>query len=108
MATTATNVLLQYVSVHSTRYVDHNGNPTPFSVTVGSGQATLLRGGQSFAGTWSGRPRAPPTTWQTAAGTPFSPRPGQDLGRARPGRHPRRGHLIASISRGNDLRAPVL
>ncbi len=75
--TTATNVLLQYVSVHTTDFVDHNGNPTPFSVTVGSGQAEVLRAGLAYPGTWSRATMTAATTWRTAAGASLTLAPGR-------------------------------
>ncbi len=74
---TATNVLLQYVSVHSTGYTDHNGDATPYSQTVGSGRAVLLRGGHAYPGTWSRTRAAAPTTWAAAGGGALRLAPGR-------------------------------
>jgi hypothetical protein len=75
--TTTTNVLLQDVSVYTTPLVDHLGNHTPFSVTVGTGQAMLLRGGHTYAGTWSRPSMTGPTTWRTTTGAALALAPGR-------------------------------
>lgn len=64
----ANNVVIQYVSVRRDRFVDVNGNPTPFSVTVGSGRFTLLRDGRVYQGTWHRANPAAPTVWLDATG----------------------------------------
>lgn len=73
----AVNVLVQFVVLSASGYVDHNGNPTPFSVTVGSGGAALFRGGHRYLGTWSRPVAADPTTWKSAAGGPLRLAPGR-------------------------------
>jgi hypothetical protein len=65
---TATNVLLQYVTVRSSRFTDHNHNPTPYSETIGSGRALLLRAGREYTGTWSRTSQTGPTTWTATGG----------------------------------------
>ncbi|MFF5026417.1 DUF3048 domain-containing protein [Streptomyces collinus] len=60
-------VVVQYVEVRSSRYHDRLGNHTPFTETVGSGKAVVLRDGRSFDATWS-RPGATDGTTFTAAG----------------------------------------
>ncbi len=75
--TTTTNVLLQYVTVTSSRFTDHDHNVTPFSVTVGTGKAVLLRGGHAYAGTWSRAKQAEPTTWTASAGGRLTLAPGR-------------------------------
>lgn len=74
---TTTNVLLQTVTVRTSRFVDHNGVATPYSVTVGTGPAVLLRGGDRYAGTWSRTGRTSPTTWTAAGGEPLLLAPGR-------------------------------
>ncbi len=71
------NVLVQYVALRTTRFVDVLGNPTPYTVTIGSGAATVFRDGRRLDGRWS-RPSA-------AAGTRFTDAHGHDL-LLRPGR----------------------
>ena len=46
------NVVVQYVTIRSSKYKDVKGNPTPFTVTAGTGKAVVLRDGQRFTGTW--------------------------------------------------------
>lgn len=67
-----TNVIVQSVRIHAGKYVDVLGNPSPYTETVGSGAATLLRDGVALTGTWS-RP-------EVTAGTRFVATDGSDLG----------------------------
>ncbi|HEY3606872.1 MAG TPA: DUF3048 domain-containing protein [Pseudonocardiaceae bacterium] len=68
----AATVVIQHVMVHADPAdVDVAGNPGQVSETVGTGSATVLRDGQSFAATWS-RPTAPDSTrYTTTSGTPL-------------------------------------
>ncbi|WP_046728498.1 DUF3048 domain-containing protein [Streptomyces humi] len=50
-------VVVQYVRVTTSRYHDVLGNHTPYTRTVGSGRAEVLRDGRSFEATWD-RPAA--------------------------------------------------
>ena len=70
------NVIVQRVQIHSSRYVDVLGNRTPYTVSVGSGPATVLRDGRAITATWH-RPEA-------AKGTGFVDAKGADV-RLRPG-----------------------
>lgn len=54
-------VVVQYVRIRSSAYHDVLGNRTPYTETVGTGRAEVLRDGRSFAATWS-RPAAPDGT----------------------------------------------
>ena len=47
-----TNVILQHAKIRTTGYKDVLGNPTPFTATIGSGAAAVLRDGRRLAGTW--------------------------------------------------------
>lgn len=67
----AENILIQYVQLAGTKYVDHNGNGTPVTVTVGTGKAVLLRAGHLYNGTWTRRAASLPTTWTAAGGGPL-------------------------------------
>ncbi|MFH8337260.1 DUF3048 domain-containing protein [Streptomyces sp. AM6-12] len=70
-------VVVQYVGIRDSRYHDVLGNPTPYTETVGSGRAEVLRDGRSFAATWS-RPAAPDgTTFTAADGRPLDFAAGQ-------------------------------
>ncbi|MEU9478225.1 DUF3048 domain-containing protein [Streptomyces sp. NPDC048191] len=62
----AATVVVQHVRIHSSRYHDALGNHTPYTETVGSGKAEVLRDGRSFAASWS-RPAATGGTTFTAA-----------------------------------------
>jgi hypothetical protein len=73
----ATNVLVEYVSVSATDVSDHNGVHSPLSKTVGTGPATLFRDGVRYDGTWSRKNAAAPTTWTSTAGTPLTLAPGR-------------------------------
>jgi hypothetical protein len=59
-------VVVQYVRIRSSRYHDVLGNHTPYTETVGSGKAQVLRDGRSFDASWS-RPTATDGTTFTAA-----------------------------------------
>jgi hypothetical protein len=68
----ATTVVVQYVSVGSSRFHDTLGNVTPYAHTVGSGTAVVLRDGVAIHGHWS-RPAADGgTTFTTDAGAPLT------------------------------------
>ena len=74
-----TNVIVQSVRIRDSRYVDVLGNPTPYTETVGTGAATLLRDGVLATGTWS-RPEAQSgTRFLDAAGSDLGLRPGPTL-----------------------------
>ncbi|MEU1403089.1 DUF3048 domain-containing protein [Streptomyces sp. NPDC005728] len=59
-------VVVQYVKIRPSRYHDVLGTNTPYTETVGSGRAEVLRGGRSYDATWS-RPAATDGTAFTAA-----------------------------------------
>ncbi|MDX6200206.1 MAG: hypothetical protein QOJ79_3357 [Actinomycetota bacterium] len=65
------NVVIQRVPIRMSRYVDVLGNRTPYTVTTGSGPATVLRDGVAVAATWQ-RPTA-------ADGTHFVDALGNDV-----------------------------
>ncbi|MFE2059466.1 DUF3048 domain-containing protein [Streptomyces sp. NPDC056465] len=48
----AATVILQEVDVRDSRFHDRGGNTSPFSSTVGSGPAAVLRGGRAYDVTW--------------------------------------------------------
>ncbi|GGW76161.1 DUF3048 domain-containing protein [Streptomyces griseoloalbus] len=50
-------VVVQYVTVRRSAFQDFLGNNTPYTETVGSGEATVLRGGRAYEANWS-RPTA--------------------------------------------------
>ena len=46
------NVIVQHAKIRATGYKDVLGNFTPYTDTVGSGAATVLRDGRRLSGTW--------------------------------------------------------
>lgn len=48
----AQTVVVQYVSVRNSRYSDVSGAVSPYTVTTGKGNVTILRDGRSITGTW--------------------------------------------------------
>ncbi|HEY8981091.1 MAG TPA: DUF3048 domain-containing protein [Streptomyces sp.] len=68
-------VVVQYVKIRKSRFHDVLGNHTPYPQTVGSGRATVLRGGRAYNVVWT-RPRA-------GEGTRFSTRDGRRVNFAR-------------------------
>ncbi|MGH3673715.1 MAG: DUF3048 domain-containing protein [Pseudonocardiaceae bacterium] len=72
----AATVVLQRVVVRDTGIRDAAGSASPFALTVGSGDAVVLRDGQAFAGRWS-RPAPEATTAFTLPdGSPLTFAPG--------------------------------
>jgi hypothetical protein len=66
----AATVVIQNVTVRSSRFQDRGGNVTPFSETVGSGEAQILRDGRAYDAHWS-RPSADGgTSFTTPDGSP--------------------------------------
>lgn len=74
---TARTVVVQNVEVRPSRFRDRGGNVTPYTETVGSGTALVLRDGRSHAARWS-RPAADGvTSFTTPGGEPLTFAPGQ-------------------------------
>ncbi|MFD5818136.1 DUF3048 domain-containing protein [Streptomyces sp. NPDC127038] len=70
-------VVVQYVKVSRSKYHDVLGNNSPFSQSVGTGRAQVLRDGRSFDANWS-RPEANGgTRFTTQDGAPMNFAPGQ-------------------------------
>jgi hypothetical protein len=68
----AATVVIQYVTVRSSRFQDRGGNVSPFSETVGSGRALVLRDGRAYDARWS-RPSADGgTSFDTPDGAPLA------------------------------------
>ncbi|WP_369395358.1 DUF3048 domain-containing protein [Streptomyces sp. CG1] len=61
-------VVVQHVRIHDSPYHDVLGNPTPYTETVGSGKAEVLRDGRSFAASWSRPTATDGTTFKAANG----------------------------------------
>ncbi|MFJ9814921.1 DUF3048 domain-containing protein [Streptomyces sp. NPDC101151] len=61
-------VVVQYVRIRSSRFHDTLGSNTPYTETVGSGKAEVLRDGRSFDATWSRPAATVGTAFKTADG----------------------------------------
>ncbi|MEV0318477.1 DUF3048 domain-containing protein [Streptomyces sp. NPDC050658] len=73
----ASTVVVQYVKVSESRFHDRSGNNTPFTETVGSGKADVLRDGRAYEARWE-RPGAQDgTEFTTGSGDPMPFRQGQ-------------------------------
>ncbi|MGV9729078.1 DUF3048 domain-containing protein [Streptomyces albogriseolus] len=73
---TAATVVVQNVTVRSSGFGDFLGNNTPYTETVGSGKATVLRDGRAYPASWS-RPGAEDGTSLTSPdGDPVNVTPG--------------------------------
>jgi hypothetical protein len=70
------NVIVQRVPIRMSRYVDVLGNRTPYTVTTGSGPATVLRDGVAVNATWQRPSAADGTHFVDALGKDVSLRPG--------------------------------
>lgn len=71
----APTVVVQHVRIRSSAFGDRSGNNTPFTETVGSGRALVLRDGREYEARWS-RPEA-------SGGTTFTDGDGRRLRFAR-------------------------
>jgi hypothetical protein len=71
-----TTVIIQYVTVSRTDFLDSLGNYTPLSTTVGSGKALILRDGKAYDATWSRAGATAVTHWRVG-GKDFPLAPGQ-------------------------------
>jgi hypothetical protein len=72
-----TTLVIQLVSITPSEFGDKFGGVTPFSQTVGSGQAYVLRDGKRFAVTWSRKDAISGTTFSLANGEQIKFAPGQ-------------------------------
>ncbi|MFD5100017.1 DUF3048 domain-containing protein [Streptomyces albidochromogenes] len=64
----AASVILQEVTVRPSDFGDRSGNRTPFTQTVGSGSATVLRDGKAYEARWSRDDAASPTAFTAPDG----------------------------------------
>ncbi|MGB8651552.1 MAG: DUF3048 domain-containing protein [Mycobacteriales bacterium] len=69
------NIIIQRVVERGSRFSDVHGQPTPYTVTVGSGSAVVLRDGKRFVGTWR-RDGMGATHFRDARGRDIPLRPG--------------------------------
>lgn len=65
-------VVVQYVHVRASQFHDVLGNNSPYSETVGTGKAQVLRDGRVFDVTWQRPAAADGTRFTTADGAPMS------------------------------------
>ena len=72
-----TTLIIQMVSITPSEYKDKVGGVTPFSQTVGTGKAYVLRNGQRFATTWNRASADSGTSFTFADGTVMNFDPGQ-------------------------------
>ncbi|MDX3077147.1 DUF3048 domain-containing protein [Streptomyces sp. NPDC088354] len=73
----APTVVIQYVTVRASRYHDRWGSISPYSETVGSGEAEVLRDGAAYRAHWSRPDASRGTRFTTAQGAPMTFAPGQ-------------------------------
>ncbi len=72
----APTVVVQHVTVRPSAYKDRGGNVTPYTETVGSGSAVVLRDGNSYDARWSRPSAADGTTFTRESGEPLPFAPG--------------------------------
>ncbi|MDX2555294.1 MULTISPECIES: DUF3048 domain-containing protein [Streptomyces] len=65
-------VVIQHVTIRESRFHDYLGNNTPYTQTVGSGRAEVLRDGRVFDTRWERRTPADGTAFTTADGEPMT------------------------------------
>jgi hypothetical protein len=70
-------VVIQYVEVRTSGFLEWGNLRPPYAVTVGSGRAVVLRNGRAYDAHWSRRYVAGGTTFTTQAGKPMNFAPGQ-------------------------------
>ncbi|MEU6083549.1 DUF3048 domain-containing protein [Streptomyces sp. NPDC047108] len=73
---TAATVVMQRVTVRESQFSDFLGANSPYSETVGSGTAEVLRGGKSYDAKWSRKTADDGTTFTTSSGKPMNFAPG--------------------------------
>jgi hypothetical protein len=72
-----TTLIIQMVSITPSEYKDKVGGVTPFSQTVGTGKAYVLRDGHRFVTTWNRASADSGTSFTFADGTVMKMEPGQ-------------------------------
>ncbi|WP_045556772.1 DUF3048 domain-containing protein [Streptomyces sp. FxanaA7] len=70
-------VVVQYVTVRESRFHDFLGNNTPYTETVGSGRAEVLRDGKTFEAGWERKSPTDGTDFTTPNGEPMNFAEGQ-------------------------------
>ncbi|MFB9737152.1 DUF3048 domain-containing protein [Streptomyces thermocoprophilus] len=64
-------VVVQYVKIQPSRFQDFLGNRTPYTQTVGSGRAEVLRDGRSYEAAWERPTATDGTRFTTPEGLPM-------------------------------------
>ncbi|GAA1930073.1 DUF3048 domain-containing protein [Streptomyces sodiiphilus] len=67
----AATVVVQQVQIRPSAFQDRSGNITPYTQTIGSGEALVLRDGQAHEARWSRSAADGGTTFTTADGDPL-------------------------------------
>ncbi|MET8076566.1 DUF3048 domain-containing protein [Streptomyces sp. NPDC005303] len=70
-------VVVQYVKIRKSAFHDFLGNNTPYTVTVGSGKAKVLRDGRAYDVNWKRAKATDGTEFTTGDGTPVNFAKGQ-------------------------------
>ncbi|MEV0372121.1 DUF3048 domain-containing protein [Streptomyces sp. NPDC050636] len=70
--TAASTVVVQQVNVRDSEFRDRWGSVSPFTETVGSGQALVLRDGKAYDARWSRDGERGGTTFTTPSGEPLN------------------------------------
>ncbi|WP_329332541.1 DUF3048 domain-containing protein [Streptomyces sp. NBC_00663] len=70
-------VVVQYVKIRKSDFHDFLGNNTPYTETVGSGKAKVLRGGKAYDVRWERDKATDGTTFTTTGGDPVNFAEGQ-------------------------------
>ncbi|MFD3535369.1 DUF3048 domain-containing protein [Streptomyces sp. NPDC058664] len=74
---TPSTVVVQRVTVRASEFHDRTGAVSPYTETVGSGTALVLRDGRAHEARWSRPSTASGTTFTTPGGAPLAFAPGQ-------------------------------
>ncbi|UQA96760.1 DUF3048 domain-containing protein [Streptomyces halobius] len=74
---TVSTVVVQRVAVRDSEFRDRWGSVSPFTETVGSGTALVLRDGKAYDARWSRDGERDGTTFTTPSGEPLNFAPGQ-------------------------------
>lgn len=73
----APTVVVQYVTVRPSGFKDSGGNVTPYTETVGSGRALVLRDGKGYEARWNRAADTRGTSFTTLSGAPLTFAPGR-------------------------------
>ncbi|MFE5633274.1 DUF3048 domain-containing protein [Streptomyces sp. NPDC056543] len=74
---TASTVVVQYVTIRSSRFHDVLGSVSPYTETVGSGRALVLRDGRAHDARWNRPAAGDGTAFTTPDGAPLNFAPGR-------------------------------